>query len=243
MATVLVVPLPEPDPGAPLQGVPGVEGPAEDTVGGGAEGDWEVEEPVEDLSVRDRQAARDLQERQETWNHQNDTEFLGPQREVHLASRDEITESTQQRYLTRFVPQQGKRGRYPAPKEGDLVLLRRAALDNRYDKKLEARWEGPVHLGDTAHHGRSRRLHDLATGRLEKTKQAGLKDRIHLDDLRVYVSRDRSSEEEVASVGMIKCEKLEWKGDKAEKWRKIGSRESVGLVSLMETEVQICGVG
>jgi len=31
-----------------LPTVPGVEGPAEDTVGGGAEGDWEVEEPVED---------------------------------------------------------------------------------------------------------------------------------------------------------------------------------------------------
>jgi len=29
-------------------GVSGVEGPTEDPVGGGAEGDWEVEEPVED---------------------------------------------------------------------------------------------------------------------------------------------------------------------------------------------------
>jgi len=46
--TMLVVPTPEPDSGAPLQGVPRVEGPAEDTVGRGAEGDWEVEEPVED---------------------------------------------------------------------------------------------------------------------------------------------------------------------------------------------------
>jgi len=35
--------------GAPLHGVSGVEDPAEDTVGGGAEGDREVEEPVEDL--------------------------------------------------------------------------------------------------------------------------------------------------------------------------------------------------
>jgi len=45
---VLVVPIPEPDSGAPLQGVSGVEGPAEDPVGGGAEADWEVERPVED---------------------------------------------------------------------------------------------------------------------------------------------------------------------------------------------------
>ena len=45
---MLVVPLLEPDPGSSLQGVAGVEGAAEDTVGGGAEGDWEVEGSVED---------------------------------------------------------------------------------------------------------------------------------------------------------------------------------------------------
>ena len=45
---VLVAPVPDSDPGVPPQGVPRVEGPAEDPVGGGAEGDWEAEEPVED---------------------------------------------------------------------------------------------------------------------------------------------------------------------------------------------------
>jgi len=45
--TMLVVSVPEPDSGAPLQGVPGVEGPTEDPLGGSAEGDWEGEEPVE----------------------------------------------------------------------------------------------------------------------------------------------------------------------------------------------------
>jgi len=48
---------------------------------------------------------------------------LGSQREVRLASRDESTESTRQRYLPRFVLQLRRRGRYPAPEEGDLVLL------------------------------------------------------------------------------------------------------------------------
>ena len=99
---------------------------------------------------------------------------LGSQREVRLTSRDEITESARQRYLTRFVLQQLKKGRFPAPKEGDLVLLRRAALDNRYDKKLEARWEGPFRLSNLANHGRSGRLYDLITGRLVKIKQTGL---------------------------------------------------------------------
>jgi len=45
---MLVVPTPEPDPEASLQGVTGVEGPAKDPVGGGAEGDREGEGPVED---------------------------------------------------------------------------------------------------------------------------------------------------------------------------------------------------
>jgi len=36
---MLVAPVPEPDSGAPFQGVSGVEGPAEGPVGGGAEGD------------------------------------------------------------------------------------------------------------------------------------------------------------------------------------------------------------
>jgi len=45
---VLVVPIPDPDPGPPLQGVPRVEAAAEDLVGEGAEGDREMEGPVED---------------------------------------------------------------------------------------------------------------------------------------------------------------------------------------------------
>jgi len=45
---VLVVPVPVSDSGAPLQGVPGMKGPTEDPVGGGEEGDQEVQEPVED---------------------------------------------------------------------------------------------------------------------------------------------------------------------------------------------------
>lgn len=170
-----------------------------------------------EYTVRHRQAARHLQERQETWNNHNDTEFLRPQREVHLAGQDELPESTRRRYLTRFVLQQGKPLRYPAPKEEDLVFLRRAAPDNRYNKKLEARWEGPYRLGDIEHHGRSGRIYYFANGRLVKTKQVGLKDRIHLDHLQVYVSRDRSTKEDVGSVGRIKCAKVEWKGDGAQR--------------------------
>ena len=45
---VLVVPVPGLDSGAPIQEVSRVEGAIEDPVGGGVEGDWQVEEPVDD---------------------------------------------------------------------------------------------------------------------------------------------------------------------------------------------------
>ena len=44
---MLVVPVPNAEPGPPFQGVPRVEAAAEDPVGGGEEGGWEVEGPVE----------------------------------------------------------------------------------------------------------------------------------------------------------------------------------------------------
>jgi len=44
---ILVVLVPNADPGPPLQGVSRVEATAEDPVSGGEEGDWEVEGPVE----------------------------------------------------------------------------------------------------------------------------------------------------------------------------------------------------
>jgi len=46
--SVLAVPAPDADTGPLVQGVPRVEAPADDPVGGGVEGDLEGEEPVED---------------------------------------------------------------------------------------------------------------------------------------------------------------------------------------------------
>ena len=55
---MLVVPVPQPDSGAPLQGVSGLEGPAEDPVGRGAVRDWEVEGSVEDPRPPGRRKVR-----------------------------------------------------------------------------------------------------------------------------------------------------------------------------------------
>jgi len=74
---------------------------------------------------------------------------------------------------------------------------------------------------------------------LVKIKQAGLKDRIHLDDLRVYVSREGSQEEEVTGVGSVLCDRLGWKGEGAEDWKEIGKGGAVELGKLVETGLLI----
>ena len=51
---MLVVSLPNTDPGPPLQGVPGMESAAEDSVGGPEEGDGEVEGTVEGTGLTGR---------------------------------------------------------------------------------------------------------------------------------------------------------------------------------------------
>jgi len=82
-----------------------------------------------------------------------------------------------------------KEVRFQAPKEGDLVLLRRFLIDQRRGNKLEPRWEGPYRLGDLAWHGKSGRLYDINTGVLVRVKKGGLKDRVNLNDLKMYLTR------------------------------------------------------
>ena len=116
-------------------------------------------------------------------------------------------ETVHQRFLVRFNQMETGRdsGRCEAPQNGDPVFLRRVALDNRRDKKLEPRWEEPFRLDDVAHHGRSGRLFDLSTGQLVKTKISGLKDRVYLDDLRVFVPRREGVARE-----QVSCVEMHW---------------------------------
>jgi hypothetical protein len=77
--------------------------------------------------------------------------------------------------------------RHEPREEGELVLLRHAALDNRRDKKLEPHWKGPFRLENTAHHSRTGRLYDLVTGYLVKMKLSVVKERVQLDDFPVFL--------------------------------------------------------
>ena len=64
-------------------------------------------------------------------------------------------------------------------------------------------------MDDVAHHGRSGRLFSLSTGELVKTKVSGLKDWVHLDDLRVFVPR-----REGMAAGEVSCVDMSWDGRK-----------------------------
>jgi hypothetical protein len=50
-------------------------------------------------------------------------------------------------------------------------------------------------------------LFDLSTGQLVKTKISGLKDRVHLDDLRVFLPRG-----EGMPTGQVSCVDMCWDG-------------------------------
>ena len=107
---------------------------------------------------------------------------------------------------------------------------------------MDARWEEPFRSKDTAHHGQSGRLYNLTTVRLVEVKQAGLNDRIHLDDLRVCVSWDVPPDKEVEAVGIVRCNKVVWKGERAEERKSVGSG-AVNLGRSMNMEVILSDVG
>lgn len=73
------------------------------------------------------------------------------------------------------------------------MFLKRFELDIQRGRKLEERWEGSFIFTDVSHHGLSGRLRDVTTGRIVRVKTSGLKERCHVNDLRVYVPRDVSS--------------------------------------------------
>ena len=65
---------------------------------------------------------------------------------------------------------------------------------------MEPQWEGPYRLSDVAHRGRSGRLVDLCSGKVVRVRDSGLKERCHLDDLKVFVPRRSKGEDQGLEV-------------------------------------------
>ena len=75
-------------------------------------------------------------------------------------------------------------------REGDLVLLRRFQVTKHHGLKLESQREGPYRLVEMSYHQRSGRLQDLETGDMVRVRQGGLRERVHVNDLKLFVRRN-----------------------------------------------------
>jgi len=133
------------------------------------------------------------------------------------ASREAVGKAfTTRPYLSGSSNKNGKPGREArkqpeasaiyTPKEGDLVLLRRFLLDQRRGNKLGARWEGPYILADLSWHGKSGRLLDVNTRELVRVKKGALRNRVHLNNLKVYLQRGAKTAEDVKVVDILEYE-------------------------------------
>ena len=128
----------------------------------------------------------------------NDNHPLVPDLELRVATLDEIHQLALDRLFQvnkSFIRREVRKKRWKEPKEGDLVLLRRFATDQYHGRKLEPRWEGPYRLADVAFHGRIGRLLDLYSGKVVRVRASGLKERCHLDDLKVFTPRKSKGED------------------------------------------------
>lgn len=135
-----------------------------------------------------------------------------------MAKVEEMREDVRTRMLERSTPT--KPGRlWKAPRENDLVLLRRFELDKQHGRKFEPRWEGPYELRDVAWHGRSGRLVDIATKEAVRVRKGGLQERCHLDDLKVFIPREEK-----------------WIGFDAD-LREKGELKFVGMTEVLKREV------
>ena len=175
-----------------------------------------------------------VQDRTQTDGWPRTSERDRTQTDGFLASRDERSDHVRQRFFAEFNRTEHERDleKYEATRNGDLVLLRRAALDDRRDKKLEPRWGGPFRLDNIAHHGRSGRLYDLLTGQLVKTKISGLKDRVHLDDPRVFVARtEEGSKDDGVQCVEMSCDEKRMSDESV--WKEVCSGGTISLEQLL----------
>ena len=105
---------------------------------------------------------------------------------------------------------QNSYGKWEPLEEGDLVLLRRFDMEKHHGMKLEPQWEGPYRLVQMAWHGRSGRLPDIQTGDLVRVKKGGLKERIHVNHLKLFCPRD-VDKVEVMESSLVELE--EWEAE------------------------------
>lgn len=113
---------------------------------------------------------------------------------IHLARREERREQGQIHMVAaadwREEREAEKDWKGEELRDGDLVLLRRFDIARHHGMKLEKQWEGPYKLTDMAYHMNSGRLRDIMTGEIVRVRKGRLKERVHVNDLKLYLRRD-----------------------------------------------------
>jgi hypothetical protein len=141
---------------------------------------------------------------------------------LRLAMMDEKRERAGEKMVGAEDAVEGvSKGAWTALQEGDLVLLRKFQRSS----KLKPTWEGPYRISDMAYHSRSCRLQDITTGEIVKVKKGGRRERIHVNDLKLYMKREDS---QVPGQGEY-IELTEWGGNDEEEWDSDESERSVEL--------------
>lgn len=147
---------------------------------------------------------------------------------VRMAKIEEMRERVRCRMLERGIPT--RPGRFwETPKEHDMVLLRRFEIDKQHGRKFEPRWEGAYELTDISWHGRTGRLVNLVTKQRVRTRKGGLQEKVHLDDLKVFIPREEKwigydTDRMDPETGRIRFIGLVEAVEKTEEWE-LGRRE------------------
>ena len=132
--------------------------------------------------------------------------------------------------------EQQSEGRWTPLEEGDLVLLRRFEIEKLHGQKLEPQWEGPYRLFDMSPHGRSARLQDIHTGDPVRVRKGGLRERVHVNDLKLFCPRQQNAIGKVHVVEGNLVEMSEWRAEWTAGKRKFCLADAAELVGSQASE-------
>ena len=145
---------------------------------------------VEDITVRDETvgallAGKKFDEEVGRWHVWMS---VAEREERHELARESILDEQERQIEARQRELEQRRAEVWQPRAGDLVLLRRFAVNKDKGRKLEPKWEGPYRISKVTKSGVSVWLEDVCTG--------GKKGRYSVDDIKIYLVREHGVAQE-----------------------------------------------
>ena len=157
----------------------------------------------EDREVEKWEELGNERERTEREKESGESEMISRDRGVHVWAHLSLLEERRLEAVENTIEEERRRerdfkkdrqGARQSPGKGDLVLLRRFAVDKDKGKKLEPKWEGPYLVQRLARSKVSALLDDIHTGKH--------KGRYSLDSLKVYVLRADAKQDDHGTINI-----------------------------------------